>query len=361
LSIYKRNSGGFFYLRFTEVDGTTRKSSLKTKDRKEANGIAAEIISNVNRGKFGIPPKNNTEDISLGVAVERFKAVLNTTKSPPTAVRDGTSISNFLHIVGSNIPIKKITRDGVERYLESRKKKRICPKTINEELRVIKTFLEACLDKGYIEKNPATKIKRAFYIPPESKFFQKEQLKKILVKSESPYKEIFSILANTGLRIGELINLEFTDVFLKDGLLKVRNKANWQVKNRKGREIPLNGEAFTALIKLKEKSFDGNVISGDHYRRRIHLLEQLKGILKKLGMETTGYGLHTFRHTFASHLVMAKVDLMTVCKLLGHSNITITMKYSHLVPEHLSKAVYQLEEYFKRGDRSSPKKILSFS
>jgi Phage integrase family len=61
----------------------------------------------------------------------------------------------------------------------------------------------------------------------------------------------------------------------------------------------------------------------------------------------TDFRFHDLRHTFASHLVMAAVDLVTVKDLLGHTGINMTVRYSHLVPEHKAQAVAKLEERFK--------------
>jgi site-specific recombinase XerD len=70
------------------------------------------------------------------------------------------------------------------------------------------------------------------------------------------------------------------------------------------------------------------------------MLKNIKAMAEKAGLE--GVGVHTLRHTFASHLVMAGVDLATVQKLLGHSSITTTMIYAHLAPDHLRAAVEKL-------------------
>ena len=59
--------------------------------------------------------------------------------------------------------------------------------------------------------------------------------------------------------------------------------------------------------------------------------------MRRAGIENAC--LHTLRHTYASHLVMAGVDIPTVQKLLGHSDISTTMRYAHLAPEHLRKAI----------------------
>ena len=83
------------------------------------------------------------------------------------------------------------------------------------------------------------------------------------------------------------------------------------------------------------KAFLGSVsISEEHRERPIWIANQARidGLTK----------LHTLRHTFASHLVMSGVDLPTVKKLMGHSDIQTTMIYAHLAPDHLQEAVDRL-------------------
>ena len=72
------------------------------------------------------------------------------------------------------------------------------------------------------------------------------------------------------------------------------------------------------------------------------LRERLIRIAKQAGIEDLTK-LHTLRHTFASHLVMKGVDLPTVQKLMGHSDIQTTMIYAHLAPDHLADAVNKLD------------------
>lgn len=66
----------------------------------------------------------------------------------------------------------------------------------------------------------------------------------------------------------------------------------------------------------------------------------MRGALRKGGIQ--GFHFHDLRHTFASHCVMAGIDITTVSKLLGHKSLTMTLRYSHLAPDHLQNAVSML-------------------
>jgi len=101
------------------------------------------------------------------------------------------------------------------------------------------------------------------------------------------------------------------------------------------------------------------VIPNPKLRNRNHLYDSLKKTLIETGLEEKGFGLHSFRHSFASHLILAGVDLSSVKKLLGHSSIKQTERYSYLVPTHLSKAVYVPENAFKKASGKRQPNIFS--
>ena len=124
----------------------------------------------------------------------------------------------------------------------------------------------------------------------------------------------------------------------------VRNtKGFWSPKTNE-REIPVNDGMLEILKNLKAKSSgskhvftdeNGNMINKNRLRKR------LMSLTKQYGFPDVTK-IHSLRHTFASHLVMKGVDLATVKKLMGHSDINTTMIYSHLTESHVNKAVEKL-------------------
>lgn len=145
---------------------------------------------------------------------------------------------------------------------------------------------------------------------------------------------------NTGLRRGELLQLRWRDVRLEQRLLTVRGEG---AKTGQTRHVPLNTEAVTVLTNWKPASPapDGFVFPGsDATTPLTEARGAWEGILKKAAI--VSFRFHDTRHTFASKLVMAGVDLNTVRELLGHRKIAMTLRYAHLAPEHKAAAVERL-------------------
>jgi len=156
----------------------------------------------------------------------------------------------------------------------------------------------------------------------------------------------FILCLNTGMRKAELENLEWSDVDLERRKIRIHRKDIWQPKTGE-RDIPINQKLFDLLSNLKEKNEkvpQSNFVFPDKeggITKTKYRLQLIK-IAKKANIENLTK-LHSLRHTFASHLVMNGVDLPTVQKLMGHSDIQTTMIYAHLSADHLIEAVDKLD------------------
>lgn len=142
------------------------------------------------------------------------------------------------------------------------------------------------------------------------------------------------------MRKSELESLTWSDIDFNRKRIKIRCKDDWSPKTSE-REIPINNGLLELLLNRRQKDKglcqyvfhrNGEKIDPNLLRR------QLIALVKQCELADLTK-IHTLRHTFASHLVMGGVDLPTVKKLLGHTNIDTTMIYSHLADEHVDKAV----------------------
>ena len=200
---------------------------------------------------------------------------------------------------------------------------------------------------GYLKENPTqevTRLKVNDSKPP--RFLTTEECHRLLQHSPDHLYPIFFTFLNTGMRKAELENLEWADVDLEHRKIRIQRKEFWQPKTGE-RDIPVNQKLLGLLTRLKEENDSGlrsNFVfphkDGGQTRAKLRLL--LIKIAQKAGIESLTK-LHSLRHTFASHLVMKGVDLPTVQKLMGHSDIKTTMIYAHLSHDHLADAVDKLE------------------
>ena len=159
---------------------------------------------------------------------------------------------------------------------------------------------------------------------------------------------IVLVALTTGMRSAEIFGLGWSDVLYREELIAVRSK----LKGGKMRYVPLTPELAEELRRYPA------VLGADCIfppkrgakgeRQRVE--GSFEAVLKMAGIED--FRFHDLRHTFASHLVMAGVDLFTVGKLLGHRHTTMTARYSHLSPGHLHKAVDNLPDWDADSQKS---------
>jgi integrase len=134
---------------------------------------------------------------------------------------------------------------------------------------------------------------------------------------------------NTGLRRGELLGLTWERVDLSRGVIRLE-----LTKSGKRREVPLNDDSYRALVNLTPKTA-GRVFSTKSLRKAYENAV--------VAAKVDDANFHTLRHTFASWAVMRGVSLKELQELLGHSTLTMTLRYAHLAPERLRTAVNRVQ------------------
>ncbi len=137
---------------------------------------------------------------------------------------------------------------------------------------------------------------------------------------------------NTGMRRGELRQIQWTDVDLERTMLTTRGG---YAKSRRTRHIALNAEALEVLKRWKHQAGDRPVVFGV-----ARVDKAWSAVLEAAKVDD--FRWHDLRHHFASKLVMAGVDLNTTRELMGHADIAMTLRYAHLAPEHKAEAVAKL-------------------
>jgi integrase len=319
------------------------------------------------RDEFGF----SKNDISIDKFLVKFLDYSGAHHSINTTKRYRAVIDNFKAFL-SQYPeivfLSQITPELVDRYVVFRKDTWINPngspvngdkeitihtrkgaraKTINFELDTIKTIFNIAIKWEYLKDNPTRSVNPIKVTDAKPiRFLSPTECERLLQASPPELQPIYFTFLHTGMRKGELEHLEWSDIDLSRKKIIIRHKEDWHPKTGE-REIPISQRLLELLKRLKKEN-DSGLKSRYVFPHRdggilkTKLREKLIVIAQKAGIKdlTT---LHALRHTFASQLVMKGVDLPTVQKLMGHSDIQTTMIYSHLAPDHLAAAVDKLE------------------
>jgi len=338
-TIYRKpRRNGIWWISYY-LDGKRKSESLKTRNRNEAKAVKAEIESRLNRNEYIVQDQH----INLEQFTDNYLLYLKSTLGASTYKRYEISVRNFLDFVKSKnlIYLLSVTHEDIDSFVSMRAINR-SPKTVNEDLRLVKNLFDRAIAYKYLRHNPAQNVKRLKYIPKPPKYFTADELKKIYNASSQRHNLIWRFLFKTGLRRGELFNLEWSDIDFDVKLIKIQPKDFWKPKNSQPRNLPMTNEVNDILRERKQlNESDRWVFSTPGGAQYTALRRTFIETLAKINVNGT---LHTFRHTFASHLVMQGVSLAVVQKLLGHSTITMTMKYAHLAPDHLAEEIKVLDE-----------------
>ncbi|MBU1008480.1 site-specific integrase [Candidatus Dependentiae bacterium] len=252
--------------------------------------------------------------------------------------RDVCSVVSLSSSFG-RVLLRELTAQEVERF-KAQRSAEVSPASVNRELACLKTLLTKAVEWGKLESNPAAQVKKLREAPPRERILAESESKRLINAAAPHLRRILIVLLNTGLRRGELLSLRWSDVDFGQGFIHVGDS-----KNGKSRNVPINAAAAEVLRELSEKNGPVYVrdMAGDNgesesvfggvkdVKRSFHSACRRAGV--------NGLRLHDLRHTFASRLVELGVDLVTVSKLLGHSSITMTMRYAHPTPENMRRAV----------------------
>ena len=267
-------------------------------------------------------------------------------------------------------PLESINAWVIEKWRAAELKRGKRPATINRDLVALKAVLSKAVDWNVIDAHPLAKLKPLkvdnkgkvrYLLPDEEKRLRRALLdRETRIRTErasgnqwraqrgyeplpnltqQPFVDhlqpIVLLALNTGLRRGELFNLHWEDVSLNSHTLTVRGDG---AKSGETRHIPMNDEALDILTRWQAQRYSRQYVFPAEDGGRLDNIKKSFGNLLRLA-EIENFRFHDLRHTFASKLVMAGVDLNTVRDLLGHQSLEMTLRYAHLAPEHKAAAV----------------------
>ncbi len=239
--------------------------------------------------------------------------------------------------------LDEITTADIEAYKGSELKRGVCNKTVNNRLAVLRKCLTTAVEWEIILAVPRFRQLKA--APPAFRFLEEHEVERIIQACANDMERILVFTAaRTGLRFSELSALEWQDVDFGRRTVTIR-RANvgghiGTPKNGRIRYVPLTNDV---IEKLKTLNRDADIIFHRNGNRLIYWpsLCFLQRACKRANIEPIGW--HTLRHTFASQLASKGASMQAIKDLLGHSTLTMTLRYAHLAPETLRDTIELLE------------------
>jgi len=254
--------------------------------------------------------------------------------------------------------LSEITPEQIEAYRAKRRlapripgsKKLIKPATINRETAVLKRMFNIARKWRLVENNPVTLVDMLAERNRRQRYLTTEEAERLVDCAVPHLRPLLVVALNTGARRGELFGLKWRDVNLSAKVMSFTD-----TKNGKRRDIRINETVCETLRGMKRSGDYVFTATGGKLSSVVH---GFKTACKKAGIED--FRFHDLRHTFASHAMMSGVDIGTLQQLLGHSSPTMTMRYSHLAPEHTMRAVEKISLARRRDSGEVRERISRF-
>lgn len=264
-------------------------------------------------------------------------------------MRDVRKLESFTISELDNLSPENITYENLQEYIYQLSKNKISERSQARAISSIKAFFKFLLEDDYRTDNPATLLegpKLGLYLPDT---LSEEDINRIIACIDNSTdigkrnKCILEVLYGCGLRVSELIDLKISNINFKESYIMVEGKGE------KTRLVPLantTAEFITSYIhtvrnktKINKKYEDTLFLnSRGTNMSRVIVFIIIKELTQKAGISKS-ISPHTFRHSFATHLLQNGADLRFIQEMLGHSSITTTQVYTHLKTEELRDVI----------------------
>lgn len=264
-------------------------------------------------------------------------------------MRDVRKLESFTISELDNLSPQNITYENLQEYIYQLSKNKISERSQARAISSIKAFFKFLLEDDYRTDNPATLLegpKLGLYLPDT---LSEEDINRIITCIDNSTdigkrnKCILEVLYGCGLRVSELIDLKISNINFKESYIMVEGKGE------KTRLVPLantTAEFIRSYIntvrnktKINKKYEDTLFLnSRGTNMSRVIVFIIIKELTQKAGISKS-ISPHTFRHSFATHLLQNGADLRFIQEMLGHSSITTTQVYTHLKTEELRDVI----------------------
>lgn len=344
MGLYKRRSSECWQMCFF-LEGRKVRKSTKTSNKKVAQRIYDKTKWQIAEGKYN-PHKK--EDLSFFDLIDDFleKHSKVEKESYKRDVVIGESLKKYFGMkpIGEIRPID--IKDWRRKRLQHVTKKGtpIKKASVNRELAFMKTMFNLALEWGYVDENPAEKVKLLRGEERRLRILSKDEISKLINSSAEHLKPILVTAISTGMRKSEILNLKWKHIDFSNGFILVVNSKNGDARN-----VPLSPFLRETLIQQKrEESLEEYIFTRKNGSRIRCIKEAFNAACARAGI--VDFRFHDLRHTAASLLAAGGCDIITLQHILGHKTLAMTQRYAHLIPGRHEKTKEIMQSFWQEGD-----------
>ncbi|OAQ21031.1 tyrosine-type recombinase/integrase [Thermosulfurimonas dismutans] len=325
-----RRENGIYYIVWRDRDGRQRMRSTRTRDKALARRIFNQFKRQWLAGK--LVELDRGPKVPFGRFVEEFLRWAESTLKPATSETYRHALKHALEVFGASRTLDSIRSRDLDALLVHLRQKGLSPVSVNKVFRHLKAAFSKAVEWSYLRENPVKRGNPLRVQRELPRFLSQGEILRLLRAIEDPHFRAFVRFALfSGLRRSELLALTWEHLDLKRGFVRVPLG-----KGTEERFLPISSRLREVIEDLRALGVKGRLFPWS----RSYVSHRFQRYARKAGL--SGVRLHDLRHTFASHLVMAGVDIRTVQKLMGHADIKATMVYAQLSPDHLREAMERL-------------------
>ena len=332
--LFERPAGsGTWWIRYYDAEGKEHREKIGSKSL--ARQAYAKRKTQIREGKFFPEFLLRRKTILLRDFIQDY---LKEAKVNHRAYFNDEKHAAFFTKAFGDLPIEDLTASQIEK-LKAERLASVKPATVLRELVWLKHLYNVAIRDEKLEKNPVNQVK--FPKPNNARLrylTEDEQQRLQAVMAPADY-QLVEIALHTGMRRGEQFDLRWENVDFRAETLTIPVS-----KSGLTRHVPMNERVLEIMSSYYKKRRTDWVFPSRNPDRPLDCRNFVKRVYKLALRKASisGASWHTLRHTFASMLAMAGTPLHTIQILMGHAQISMTMRYSHLAPSHLKEAINRL-------------------
>jgi integrase len=332
-SLFTR-SNGVFYVSY-RVGDKRKQQSTHCRDRAQAMAVLEAVSREL----------EPCEKISVSGFRVQLQKLLEGNVAQSTASLYDMALRAFERIVG-DIKLQGVSAYHIDLFKATRLKE-VAAATVARDFRHLKAAFRRAYLWKMVDSTPFTGVRNVRVPEAPPQFLTPAECEHLLQVIPSLQIRLIVIFAvSTGMRIGEIVSLRWSDLDQGAMLIRITNRDGFTTKNRRSRVVPMNGTVLDILQRLPRRGEyvflgqRGKKLNSGWVSRRFKTYAREAGLSERVHF-------HSLRHTFASWLVQNNVPILNVKEILGHRNIATTLVYARSTSEQLKESVKSIDGYLR--------------